>query len=131
MKYVLAIGLLLMTCTASMAGIVRLGWTYEGIGHKGFRLYYGKTSHVGIESPTHSSSNPSPYDVAEEILDPEARSYEVLLPEGTYYFRMVTIGDKNDSVFTKEEPVAEVGINPPSGFTVEWIITKTKPEGNP
>lgn len=117
-----------MTCSTSMAGIVRLAWEYEGIGHKGFRLYYGKTSHADIERPIHPQPNPIPYDIVEEILDPDARSYEILLPEGTYYFRLTTIGAKNDSAFTKDEPVAEVGLDAPTGFKVEWIITKSKPE---
>lgn len=131
MKYLLALAILLMTCGTSMAGMVRLGWTFEGTGHKGFRLYYGKTSHVDIERAI-NPPNPNPYDMTEEILDPNARSHEILVPDGTWFFRLTTIGEQGDSAFTEKEPMATVGIDPPGNFEVEWIITKTKPkEGTP
>lgn len=121
-----------MACTSSMAGMVRLTWDYTGEGHKGFRLYYGKSSHDGVKEPVNPAPDPLPYAFMEEISDPAARYYEILLTEGKWYFRLTAIGEQNGSVFTEEEPMAAVGIDAPGNFKVEWILTKTKPrEGTP
>lgn len=136
MKYLLALGILLMTLSTSSAGVVRLVWDYTGEGHRGFRLYYGKTSHAMVPAPgwvlapvNNVVATPAPYDYMVEITDPGAREHEMVLPEGTYYFRLSAIGEQRDSVFTAEEPMAVVGVDAPTGFKVEWIITKTVPIG--
>jgi len=132
--------LLLLLCTSAMAGVVRLAWDHEGAGHLGFRLYYGSTSHAAVMEPLNpvaehaagvvvSGVDPAPYENVVDIADPGARFYEMTLPNGFYYFRMVTIGQRQDSAFTAEEAMAYVGLNPPEGFRVEWILIKPQSEG--
>lgn len=128
-RLLLAALLVLGMCHYAMAGIVRLAWTYEGTGHRGFRVYYGKTSHGAVDRPMNAAPDPAPYEMTEEILDPDARGHELVVPSGTWYFRLVTIGVENDSIFTTQEPVAAVGVDAPGQFQVEWIITKTTPKG--
>lgn len=126
MKYLLVIAMLLFVLSEASAGMVKLSWVYDGPDGQGFRLYYGTVSHEGIPEPTADYPEPLPYERVIDIMDSSARTYEMVLPEGEYYFRMVTIGNEKDSVFTQEEPVAYVGINAPSNFKVEWILTTPK-----
>lgn len=130
----LAMILLVGMYSQAMAGMVKLSWDYEGEGHKGFRLYYGEESHAGVSEPLnpvpeHSASefvvgvDPAPYDEVVDIMDPGARTYEIGLPNGRYYFRMVTVGATQDSVFTEMEPSAYIGLNPPTNVRVEWMLT--------
>lgn len=124
MRTLVLLSVLLGLHTSAFAGVVRLAWNYDGAGHLGFRLYYGKASHVSVQEPIAVAPDPNPYESVVDILDPAARGYELSLPEGTYYFRLTTIGVEKDSVFTLEEPVAAIGVNPPEDFTVEWIMLK-------
>lgn len=125
--------LLVAVYTQAMAGMVKLSWDYEGEGHMGFRLYYGGESHVGVSEPLNPvpeheagtvivAVDPAPYDAVVDIMDPGARTYEISLPNGRYYFRMVTVGAMQDSAFTETEPSAYIGLNPPTNVRVEWIF---------
>lgn len=108
----------------SFAGVVRLAWDYDRTDHKGFRIYYGAASQIGAKRATNPAPDAAPYDSVTTILDPNVRTYEVMLPDGTYYFRMVAIGDTMDSDFTAEEPVGVVSVDIPENFRIEWIFVK-------
>lgn len=122
-RFLVTLVLVLMAVSPALAGVVSLSWDYTGSGHKGFRLYYGQTSHLDVNAAIGVPPDPAPYDHIVEIPDPDARIYEIALPEGVYYFRMVTVGAVADSPFTVEEPVATIGPNVPEGFKVEWILS--------
>lgn len=122
MQWGAVIAALLMVPMVSFAGVVRLAWDYDRTDHNGFRIYYGKTSQIEVPRAPNPAPDPAPYDAVIDILDPNARTYEVALPEGSYYFRMVAIGVNMDSDFTTEEPMGVVGINVPENFRIEWIL---------
>lgn len=118
----------LSVATASLAGTVKLAWDYEGTGHKGFRLYYGRTSQAMVQAPM-NPTGAAPYDATVDIADPGARTYELELADGTWYVRMITIGGSGHSDFTAEEVTVPVGLRPPTGLRIEGIMLMLTPTG--
>lgn len=114
---------------SSMAGAVTFSWDYDPAGdtgtHLGFRLYYDSVSHASATDPD-DLSTASPYANRIEITDPDARTYQIDLPDGTYYFRINTYGtvdgQPGDSAFNQPELTFVVDTTPPPTGGIPSIV---------
>jgi hypothetical protein len=98
---------------ASSAFAATATWEYDPAldrgQHQGFRIYYGTISNDTATDPTgeNDPNNPLPYQNVIEVADPDARSHEVPLGPGTWYFRLTVYGTADgapmDSPFSTPE----------------------------
>lgn len=121
-KFVILSFMLFMLSTDALAETITLTWDCDTCavdGVLGFVLFYGPNSNADQPAPAIvdgiadiNNMAPSPYDMAVTINDPDARSFNIDLPKGRWYFRAVVYGqDQVDaskfevSDFSVEEPL--------------------------
>lgn len=106
----------LLMANIAYAGNLTLQWNSAPQDQKGFKVYWGKTSHADIKRPLGTDS--SPYENVATINDPGSTSYKLWLNPGTYYVRITVFGDAGiDSNFSNEvvahmgyENVSDLGV---------------------
>jgi Na+-transporting methylmalonyl-CoA/oxaloacetate decarboxylase gamma subunit len=105
----------------SVAATITLAWDYpmptpEGV--KGFRIYFGTTSHAAATNPV-DMTTAEPYDQRAELADPDARELAIPIETpGVYYFRMTSYGESVGSAFSGEVEAA-VGLGIPTNLHIK------------
>lgn len=92
---------LLLVGVSEASAHVQLTWLDPLVSVDGFRVYWGKTSHVGVLEPDNAVDG-SPYTDVVDIQFPDVRTYDAPVGHGQYYFRLAALIGGGVSEFTNE-----------------------------
>ena len=106
----------------SAAAMVTMAWDYPTPmppNVKGFRVYFGSTSHASVANPA-DMTTAAPYEHRAEEANPNAREIVIPIDEpGIYYFRMTAYGDGVDSAFSEEMKATIGPFSVPTNLRIE------------
>lgn len=125
MKHGLLCSLLLLCVLPAHAATVQLAWDDTDQGQTGYKIYYGPLSQAASAGPAQpKSTNPAPYTQVVRVTDPNARSHNLELGPGTYFFRVTSFNEAAESLFSNEAQLA-ISLSGPKNARVT-IITIAK-----
>lgn len=122
-RAILSVLFVLILVSCSFAGAVSLAWDYPKEEEEmidGFKIYFGKTSHQDVDSPTQGMSDPNPYEKAVVVQDKTQRQAMIKgIEVGTWYFRMTAFNaTQGESLFSEEVSGEVTNLMIPRNFRI-------------
>jgi hypothetical protein len=123
-KIIILLCFFILISVSAFASTVTLAWDAVDGGQDGFRLYWGKESHVSTTEATDGSA--APYASMTAIPDGTVRQISIPLPDsGKYFFRILAYkNESGSSVFSNELTVdiPESVVDVPTNFHIVDMV---------